>query len=181
MDAPPAPRRILVVDDDPGMRRLLADLLEKSGHAVDEAISGDEAIERIDAGAYHIVLLDIGLPGISGLDVLAHAKASAEPPIVIIMTADDTTETLLAAVRGQAYRYLRKPFAASAILDAVAEAIERPAAAALSIEVVSAVPEWVELVVPCVLEMTDRIEQFIMQLDTTLPEPVRESVAQAFR
>ena len=53
--------------------------------------------------------------------------------------------------------------------------------AKLSIEVVSARPEWVELVAPCVLEMTDRIEQFVMQLDTDLAEPVRESVAQAFR
>ena len=51
----------------------------------------------------------------------------------------------------------------------------------MPIEVVSARPEWVELVAPCVLEMADRIQLFVMQLDTRLPEPVRESVAQAFR
>lgn len=181
MDAKPATRPILVVDDDAGIRHLLVDLLKRAGHAVDEAISGEEAIERLDGGAYHIVLLDIGLPGVSGLDVLAHAKALAAPPIVIMMTADDTTETLLAAVRGQAYRYIRKPFLPRSIIEAVDEAIERPASAALSIEVVSAVPEWVELVVPCVLEMTDRVQQFVMQLDMNLPEQVRESVAQAFR
>jgi anti-sigma regulatory factor (Ser/Thr protein kinase) len=127
------------------------------------------------------VLLDVGLPGASGLDVLAHAKAAASPPIVIMMTADDTAETFFAAVRGQAYRYMRKPFPASEMVDAVSDALERPASAALAIEVVSARAEWVELVVPCVLEMTDRVEQFVMQLDADLPEAVRESVAQAFR
>lgn len=176
-----AARRILIVDDDRALRHVLAALLKNAGHTIEQAADGPEAIARLDAGGYDIVLLDIGLPGISGLDVLAHARAAASPPIVIMMTADDTPETLLAAVRRQAYRYLRKPFAPSAIIEVVDEAIERAASAALSIEVVSARPEWVELIAPCALEMTDRIQQFVMQLDTNLPEAVRESVAQAFR
>lgn len=176
-----AARRILIVDDDRALRHVLAALLKNAGHAIEQAADGPEAMARLDAGGYDIVLLDIGLPGISGLDVLAHARAAASPPIVIMMTADDTPETLLAAVRRQAYRYLRKPFAPSAIIEVVDEAIERAASAALSIEVVSARPEWVELIAPCALEMTDRIQQFVMQLDTNLPEAVRESVAQAFR
>ena len=98
-----------------------------------------------------------------------------------MMTADDTPETLLAAVRQQAYRYLRKPFAPTAIVEVIDDAIATAPSAAMSIEVVSARPEWVELVAPCVLEMADRIQSFVMQLETNLPEPVRESVAQAFR
>jgi len=100
---------------------------------------------------------------------------------VVVMTADDTSETLLEAVRRQAYRYLRKPFAPNAIIEVVDEAIAKASAAALSIEVVSAKPEWLELVAPCSLEIADRIQSFIMQLETDLPEPVRQSVAQAFR
>ena len=96
-----------------------------------------------------------------------------------MMTADDTSETLLAAVRRQAYRYLRKPFAPSAIVEVVNEAAAPTAA--LSIEVVSARPEWVELVAPCTLEMADRIQSFVMQLEANLSEAVREAVAQAFR
>ena len=176
-----ATRRILIVDDDRTIRHVLAELLKSAGHAVEQAADGRDALARLDSGAYDIVLLDIGLPGVSGLDVLAHAKAIASPPVVIMMTADDTPETLLAAVRRQAYRFLRKPFAPSAIIEVVDEAIAHAESAALSIEVVSARPEWVELVVPCALEMTDRIEQFVMQLETSLAEPVRESVAQAFR
>ena len=174
-------RRILIVDDDRALRHVLAELLKAAGHTVDQAADGRDALARLDAGAYDIALLDIGLPDVSGLEVLAHARAGPSPPIVIMMTADDTPETLLAAVRRQAYRYLRKPFAPSAIVEVVDEAISRAASAALSIEVVSARPEWVELVVPCVLEMADRVQLFVMQLETNLPEPVRESVAQAFR
>ena len=181
MAAEPAQRRILVVDDDRALRHVLAQLLKGAGHTVDQAADGSEALACLDAATYDIALLDIGLPGVGGLDVLAHARALAAPPIVIMMTADDTPETLLAAVRRQAYRYLRKPFAPSAIVEVIDEVIARPPSASLSIEVVSACPEWVELVAPCSLEMADRIQQFVMQLDTNLSEPVRESVAQAFR
>jgi DNA-binding response OmpR family regulator len=181
MPAQPAHRRILVVDDDRALRHVLAQLLKGAGHTVDQAADGSEALTCLDARPYDIVLLDVGLPGVSGLDVLAHSRALATPPIVIMMTADDTPETLLAAVRRQAYRYLRKPFAPGAIVEVIDEAIARPPSAALSIEVVSACPEWVELVAPCSLEMADRIQQFVMQLDTNLPEAARESVGQAFR
>jgi CheY-like chemotaxis protein/anti-sigma regulatory factor (Ser/Thr protein kinase) len=174
-------RRILIVDDDRGLRFVLAELLNDAGHSVDQAADGREALRRLDTGAFDIVLLDIGLPDVSGLDVLAHARTVASPPIVVMMTADDTPETLLAAVRRQAYRYLRKPFAPTAIVEVIDDAIASAPSAALSIEVVSARPEWVELVAPCVLQMADRIQSFVMQLETNLPEPVRESVAQAFR
>jgi CheY-like chemotaxis protein/anti-sigma regulatory factor (Ser/Thr protein kinase) len=182
MDANTATRRrILIVDDDRALRHVLAELLADAGHTVDQAADGPEALGRLGRGVFDIVLLDIGLPGMSGLDVLAHARAAASPPIVIMMTADDTPETLLAAVRRQAYRYLRKPFAPSAIVEVIDDAIATAASAAMSIEVVSARPEWVELVAPCVLEMTERIPSFVMQLEMNLPESVRESVAQAFR
>jgi CheY-like chemotaxis protein/anti-sigma regulatory factor (Ser/Thr protein kinase) len=174
-------RRILIVDDDRALRHVLAELLADAGHTVDQAADGHEAVRRLDGAVFEIVLLDIGLPGLSGLDVLAHARAATSPPIVIMMTADDTPETLLTAVRRQAYRYLRKPFAPSTIVEVVDDAIATAASAAMSIEVVSARPEWVELVAPCVMEMTERIPSFVMQLEMNLPEPVRESVAQAFR
>ena len=180
MGAQTANRRILIVDDDRALRHVLAELLKAAGHTVDQTADGRDALSRVDSDLYDIVLLDIGLPGVNGLDVLTHARAAARPPTVIVMTADDTPETLLGAVRRQAYRYLRKPFAPSAIVEVVDDAIQQESAAALTIEVVSARPEWVELVAPCVLEMADRIQLFVMQLDTDLPDAVRESVAQAF-
>ena len=161
-----ARRRILIVDDDRALRLVLSKLLSDAGHTIDQAADGRDALRRLDAGAFDIVLLDIGLPDLSGLDVLAHARTVPSPPIVIMMTADDTPETLLAAVRRQAYRYLRKPFAPTAIVEVIDDAIATAPSASLSIEVVSARPEWVELVAPCALEMADRIQSFVMQLET---------------
>jgi CheY-like chemotaxis protein/anti-sigma regulatory factor (Ser/Thr protein kinase) len=172
-------RRILIVDDDRALRHVLATLLVDAGHSVEQAADGPEALKRLDEGGFNVALLDIGLPGMSGLDVLAHARAASSPPVVIMMTSDDTPETLLSAVKGQAWRYLRKPFAPNAIVEVVDDAVG--ASAAMSIEVVSARPEWVELVAPCTLEISDRVQSFVMQLETGLPEAVREAVAQAFR
>lgn len=172
-------RRVLIVDDDRALRHVLAALLADAGHVVEQAADGHEALRRLEAGGLDVVLLDIGLPGVSGLDVLTRARASASPPIVIMMTSDDTPETLLSAVRRQAWRFLRKPFAPSAIVEVIDDAVA--ASAAMSIEVVSARPEWVEIVAPCTLEISDRIQSFVMQLDADLPAPVREAVAQAFR
>jgi DNA-binding response OmpR family regulator len=179
--APSAGRRILLVDDDRGLRHALSSLLTDAGHTVDSAGDGPEAVARLDRGAVDIVLLDLGLPGMSGLEVLKHARALRKPPLVIVMTADDTSETLLEAVRRQAYRYLRKPFAPNEVVDIIAGAMATAPAAALSIEVVSARPEWLEVIAPCSLEMADRIQSFMMHLEADLPETVRESVAQAFR
>lgn len=172
-------RRILLVDDDRALRFALSALLKEAGHLVDTAGDGPEALALLEDRRFDIVLLDIGLPSMSGLDVLARARALAVPPLVIMMTADDTSETLLESVRRQAYRYLRKPFPPSAIIDVVNDAVGP--ATALSFEVVSAKPEWLELVAPCTLEMVERIQSFVMHLDAQLPEDVREAVAQAFR
>jgi CheY-like chemotaxis protein/anti-sigma regulatory factor (Ser/Thr protein kinase) len=172
-------RRILIVDDDRALRHVLAALLGGAGHTVEQAGDGPEALARLEAGGLDVVLLDIGLPGANGLDLLTYARSRPSPPVVIMMTADDTPDSLLSAVRRQAFRYLRKPFAPAAIVEVIDEALATTAA--MSIEVVSARPEWVEIVAPCTLEMTDRIQSFVMQLDTNLPETVREAVAQAFR
>ena len=172
-------RRILVVDDDRGLSLALSTLLKDVGHDVETAGDGPDALALLRERAFDIVLLDIGLPTMSGLDVLAQARALATPPLVIMMTADDTPETVLESVRRQAFRYLRKPFPPNAIIEVVNDALG--SAAGLSFEVVSARPEWLELVVPCSREMADRIQSFVMQLDAHLPEDVREAVGYAFR
>jgi CheY-like chemotaxis protein len=147
---------------------------------VESAGDGPDALAMLgDGGGFDLVLLDIGLPSMNGLEVLGHIRNLVSPPLVIVMTADDTSATLLEAVKRQAYRYLRKPFPPTSIVDVVREA--GTPAAALAIEVVSAKPEWLELVAPCTLEMADRIQSFVMHLEANLPETVREAVASAFR
>lgn len=177
----PSGRTVLVVDDDRTLRHAITTLLHDAGYRTDQAGDGPEALQKLQAQPVDVMLLDIGLPGMSGLEVLADARRIPAPPRVVIMTADDTPETLLQSFRGQAHLFVRKPFAPKRIVDVVSEVLASSAAAALPIEVVSARPEWVELVAPCSLEVAERVQDFVMQLDAKLPDDVRESVAQAFR
>lgn len=182
MDPSTPPRRqVLVVEDDRVLRLALSRLLAEA-HAVDEASDGPSAMAKLEQGRYDLVLLDLGLPGLNGLDVLTrvHAAGNGKAPRVVVMTADDTPETLLRAIRQQAYDYVVKPFPPSAIVDIAARALAAPDDA-LAIQVLSARPDWVELLVPCSLDVADRLQNFMMRLDTGLPEDVRESVGMAFR
>ena len=176
-----AVRHVLVVDDDGALRHAIAALLEQAGYRTEQARDGREALSKLQQEAVDLLLLDIGLPGMSGLDILAQIRSQAAPPPVIMMTADDTPETLLQSFRAQAQRFIRKPFPPRRIVEIVSDVLAAPAVASLPIEVVSAVPEWVEIVAPCALEVGERVREFVMQLDATLPVDVRESVAQAFR
>ena len=175
---PPTSRRILVVDDDRGLRLALSTLLKGAGHEVETVGDGPEALAELQDRDFDIVLLDVGLPSMSGLEVLERTQALDTPPRVVMMTADDTPETVLESVRRQAFRYLRKPFPPKVIVEVVDDVIR---GSALSFEVVSARPEWLELVAPCSIEMADRVHSFVMQLDAHLAEDVREAVAYAFR
>jgi CheY-like chemotaxis protein/anti-sigma regulatory factor (Ser/Thr protein kinase) len=172
---------ILVVDDDRALRHAVSSLLERNGHTVLQAGDGPAALVHLARTDVQLMLLDMGLPGMTGLDLLARVRAGDRHPIVVVITADDTPETLLAAIRAQAYRYVKKPVSPAAIVEVVEETLQASNAATLPIEVISARPEWVEIVAPCVIEMADRLQSFVMQLEMSLPEDVRESVAQAFR
>jgi CheY-like chemotaxis protein/anti-sigma regulatory factor (Ser/Thr protein kinase) len=171
---------VLVVDDDPATREGLCALLTNAGLTVDTANDGTEALQKVEGRHFNIVLLDIQLPGIGGLDVLARCVAKARPSKVIVMTGVDPTDTALSALRGHAYEFLPKPIEPQHLV----EVIRRALAAARdvpAIEVVSARPEWVELLVPCTREAVDRIQSFLQQLEADLPDEVRESVGVAFR
>jgi CheY-like chemotaxis protein/anti-sigma regulatory factor (Ser/Thr protein kinase) len=177
----PPDGRILVVDDDPALRLALTSLLQDAGYHTEHAGDGPDALDILRRHNVDCILLDIGLPGMSGLDVLARTRETDAPPRVVIMTADDTPETLLESFRGQAHAFVRKPFPPKRIVDVVNDALRASPTAALPIEIVSATPEWLELVAPCSLEIAERVQDFVMQLDKRLPDDVRESVAQAFR
>ena len=175
----PSPQRVLVVDDDRVLRMALSRLLAES-YDVREASDGPEALAKAAAEPFDLVLLDVGLPGLSGLEVLARLNGDGPHRRVVMMTADDTPHTLLQAIRNQAYDYIVKPFPPSAILAVASKALAAPDDA-LKIQVLSARPEWVELLVPCSLDVADRLQNFVMRLDTQLPDAVRESVGMAFR
>jgi two-component system response regulator FlrC len=102
---------ILVVDDEPAMRLLLSSILKEEGHDVTAAASGEEALQLIAKRHYHLVLTDLKMPGISGLDLLERVKRDDSGTAVIVLTAFGTVEGAVEAMRMGAVHYLLKPLA----------------------------------------------------------------------
>src|SRR5215469_3873813 len=175
----PARRRVLVADDDAAIRHGISKLLENAGFEVSEATDGIAALNAIQAKQYDLVFLDIWMPHLSGLEVLSRIRSGANRPKVIVTTSDDTSETLLRAVKEQAYDYLSKPFPPRKAVEVAQRALSADQEPA--IEVLSARPHWVELLIPCTREAAERIQTFIMKLESDLPESVRDTIASSFR
>ncbi|MGC2635945.1 MAG: response regulator [Acidobacteriaceae bacterium] len=178
-DETPARHRILIADDDAATRHGVARLLETAGFEVSEAEDGMAALDAIQEKRYDLVFLDIWMPRLSGLEVLARIRTSASRPKVIVMTSDGTSETLLRAVKEQAYDYLSKPFPPRQAVEVAQRALS--ADQCPDIEVLSARPHWVELLIPCTSEAAERIQTVMMKLDADLPDNVRETIASSFR
>ena len=170
--------RILVADDDNALRHAITKLLKNAGHDVVAFDNGADALDAIQHQAVDLAILDIWMPKMSGLEVLAQLPRAEKRPKVIIMTSDNTPETLLRAVREQAYDYMAKPFRPVEMLDCAQRALAQDDP---PIEVICAQPHWVELLAPCTRTAADRIEGFILRLEAGLPEDMRVEIAQAFR
>jgi CheY-like chemotaxis protein/anti-sigma regulatory factor (Ser/Thr protein kinase) len=171
--------RILVVDDDRTTRHVLSNVLTTAGFAVTAAKDGVAALAAVRKQPVDLLLTDVWMPRMNGLELLERLRDLNTRPRVIVMTSDDTPETLLETVRRQAFTYLKKPIASVDLLQSVRDVLDSPEPPA--IEVVSARPEWVELVVPCRREAVDRIQTVMTQLDTDLAPNLRDSIAYAFR
>jgi CheY-like chemotaxis protein/anti-sigma regulatory factor (Ser/Thr protein kinase) len=172
-------KKILVVDDDRATREVLRKVLTHAGFATKVAKDGVDALSTLDNQSFDLLLLDVWMPRMSGLDVLAQLRTRKARPRVVVMTSDDTPETLLKAVREDAFKYVKKPVESTALIETVREALESPEVS--PIEVVSARSDWVELMVPCTREGADRIQNVTTHLDTDLAPELRESIAAALR
>src|SRR5262249_30213693 len=124
---PAAVPTILVVDDDAVQRSVARRVLETSGFHVDDVADGDEALAKIRAGTYGLVVLDFAMPGLDGLEVLTqlrtHPATSSLPVIVVTANNDDALEARL--IDAGADDYVRKPFAASRFVARVKAALRR--------------------------------------------------------
>jgi two-component system NtrC family response regulator len=113
--------RIMVVDDERGMCDFLRYLLEGEGYQVDHANSGVEAMTQLEQRPYQLVLADIKMPGMDGLEMLRRIKEIDEDIVVIVMTGYSSLETAIKAIKYNAHNYLTKPFDDP---DAVLAAVE---------------------------------------------------------
>ena len=172
-------KRILVADDDVTTRQWISQILRAEKFAVTAVADGRAAWKKLQKTKFDLVVLDVWMPKMNGLDVLAALRGKRARPKVIVITSDDTPGTLLAAIREHAYHYIAKPIERETLITLVHESLGQKSRTP-PIEVVSARPEWVELLVPCSLEAATRLEAFMMHLETGLSDEVRNSVGQAF-
>ncbi|MGH7283909.1 MAG: sigma-54-dependent transcriptional regulator [Polyangiaceae bacterium] len=118
------PIRVLVVDDEAGLRRSLERVLVSRGFRVEVAEDGEQALAAVAEREPEVVLMDIMMPRMSGLDALTHIKQRAPHIEVVMMTAHADVDTAVAAVKSGAYDFLTKPFASN---DAVALSVAKAA------------------------------------------------------
>jgi two-component system response regulator HydG len=119
-----SPPRVLVVDNDPEMLTMLRRHLEGEGLAVAEATGGREALAVIERADYDVILTDLIMDDVGGLEVLAAAKARTPTPRVLLMTAFGSLETAIEAMRQGAYDYLTKPFKLAEVTLAIRRALD---------------------------------------------------------
>jgi len=119
------PQRVLVVDDEPGMRETLVDILEGVGYDVQAAGDGESALDALQRDDVDIVVMDVQMPKRDGVSVLQ--QIDSPPPAVIMMTAYALEERLRAAVDSNAFAILHKPFPVRQLLTVVAAASESAA------------------------------------------------------
>ena len=115
----------------------------------------------------------------NGLELLTKLRPAKARPRIVVMTSDEAPQTLLEAVRAQAFKYVHKPVDTVTLLQTVRGVLTAPEPP--PVEVISARPEWVELVVPCTRDAAEHINTVMAQLDAALEPELRESIGYAFR
>ena len=117
--------RILIVDDEANIRRVLLANLKAAGYETVAACSGYEALERLSEQKFDLVLLDKNMLGMGGIETLKKIKAKDADIIVVIMTAYQSVESAIAAMKEGAYDYITKPFDMDALENTVKNALEK--------------------------------------------------------
>ena len=111
--------RILIVDDEENMRRTLSDILRREGYDTTVAATGEEAVELCSKEGFDIVLMDVRMPGISGVEAFRRIRRNKEGVRVILMTAFDLDELKQAALDEGAIAFLPKPLDLEKTIDLI--------------------------------------------------------------
>jgi len=119
------PATLLIADDDPGLRESLERTLTREGYRVVLASDGRAALERVQAGGVDLIVTDLKMPGLTGLELLRAAKAILPDVDVILLTAFGTVEEAVKAMKDGAYDFLTKPFRREQLVKLIDKALER--------------------------------------------------------
>ena len=115
--------KILIVEDEENLRFVVAETLKRSGYEVEEAGSAEEGLDKIERQSPDLVIMDIRLPGISGLEAMGRVKAIDPNLPILVVTAFGSKEVALEAVKKGAYDFFTKPFHVDALRRAVRRAL----------------------------------------------------------
>jgi CheY-like chemotaxis protein/anti-sigma regulatory factor (Ser/Thr protein kinase) len=171
---------LLLVDDDPAVHELLAVVLRPPDWHIDSAYDGLQGLACVETRPYDLVLTDVRMPGMDGLELLRRIREIRPETKVMVMTAESTPANVVRAIRERAFAYFSKPFSPIAVADTITQAVNTRQWQD-DIEVLSAAPHWIGLRLRCKLETADRLMHFIREMDLDIPPHERENIAAAFR
>jgi len=144
--------RILVVDDDKGVADTLVEYLVKLGYQATAAYGGREGLTRLEQGDFQLVILDLKMPDMDGLEVLQAIKAAGSRAVVLMITGYGTVETAVAAIKAGAYDFIEKPVDFKTLEVIVSRALERHTLfrqlgvfRGLTVALIISVPVWLIL------------------------------------
>ncbi|HKG20544.1 MAG TPA: response regulator [Blastocatellia bacterium] len=170
---------LLIAEDDSTSRRILCEALAKDGYRILDAGDGSSALDIIEREHIDVLLTDVVMPGMNGIELLERARLVQPNFRAIIMSGNSTPEAVIGAFRNQACDFLSKPFGIDELRIAVRAALERNIEC--QIEIISAKPDWIEIRVPCDLDAVEPIQKFLTELEGTLPRDTREAIGSVFR
>ena len=166
--------QVLLVDHDGVSRYMVSKALQRVGYIVVEASFGDEALDLFNRQHFDLVLSEIAVPGIDGLELLQKIKDSSPDAIVVLMTGQASTESAVRALRYGAYDYLIKPCSSDEIRSSVDRGIERARNLMRRRRMLDAIERNVVELAREEAEAHGRVDETDRQL---LPEPARERIA----
>src|SRR5579862_2132158 len=116
---------ILIVDDEPGIRESLANVLQDEGYQVESAESAEACLKILETAKFDVVLLDIWLPGMDGIQALEKIRAGEAPPTVIMISGHGTIETAVRSTKLGAFDFIEKPLSIDKTLLTLRHALEQ--------------------------------------------------------
>src|SRR5262252_5212214 len=117
--------RVLVVDDEKVIREILSDFLTMEGYVVRTVENGEHALRELERRSYNLVITDLKMPGVGGLELLERIADMKANVLTVIMTGFGTVETAIEAMKKGAYDYILKPFKIEEVLHVVERGLDR--------------------------------------------------------
>ncbi len=161
---------ILIVDDEPSMRMALSESLISCGYSVDTAIDGQDALRKLSRNEFRLVITDMRMPKLGGMDVLRSVKRNSPETMVIVITAYGTVNTAVEAMKEGASEFIMKPFSLEDLEGVVKSVLKEGGTESATAESVSAGPDQREIITrdPQMLSLLDMLKSVARSKSTVL-------------